>query len=179
MIYLVRHGEAAAGWGTHPDPGLSEAGQQQAAAVAEWLAGQDICEALSSPMQRCRDTASAFGEQTGLSIAIEPAVTEIPTPGEITDWIAWLRGLMSGTWETTPALIQDWRTNLLGKISSLPDQTVVFTHFIAINAIVGALSQRSEVTVFRPYYCSVTTLFNGPGGLKLIEQGEEAASRVL
>ena len=31
MIYLVRHGEAAASWGDHPDPGLSELGQKQAA----------------------------------------------------------------------------------------------------------------------------------------------------
>ena len=34
MIYLVRHGEAAAGWGDHPDPGLSALGQKQAKAVA-------------------------------------------------------------------------------------------------------------------------------------------------
>ncbi len=37
-IHLVRHGEAAAGFGTHKDPGLSELGQKQAESVAHLLA---------------------------------------------------------------------------------------------------------------------------------------------
>ena len=45
MICLVRHGEAEAGWGTSPDPGLSALGLKQAEAVAEQLASQHPNEA--------------------------------------------------------------------------------------------------------------------------------------
>ena len=36
-IHLVRHGKAAAGFGSHKDPGLDDLGRQQAEAVAAML----------------------------------------------------------------------------------------------------------------------------------------------
>ena len=61
----------------------------------------------------------------------------------------------------------------------LPDETVVFSHFIAINAIVGFLSDSPSVTVFRPNYCSITTLEKTANGLALVELGESLDTRVL
>lgn len=37
-IYLIRHGQAAAGFDGHRDPGLSDLGRKQAIAVADDLA---------------------------------------------------------------------------------------------------------------------------------------------
>ena len=37
QIHLVRHGKAAAGFGSHKDPGLDELGHRQAQAVAAML----------------------------------------------------------------------------------------------------------------------------------------------
>ncbi|MGB2220660.1 MAG: phosphoglycerate mutase family protein, partial [Henriciella sp.] len=54
MIMLVRHGEAAASWGAHKDPGLSETGHQQAAVVAEELSFFNHEQIITSPMRRCR-----------------------------------------------------------------------------------------------------------------------------
>ena len=65
MIYFVRHGEAAAGWGEHPDPGLSDKGWIQAEAVAKRLIGLDIQQVFTSPMARCQETASAFADLAG------------------------------------------------------------------------------------------------------------------
>ena len=96
MIYLIRHGEAAASWGEHPDPGLSENGQAQAQMVAEQLAAFPIKSIFSSPMARCRKTASYFGARSGLNVDIDTDVTEIPTPEEVKDRVPWLRALMSG-----------------------------------------------------------------------------------
>ena len=76
MIFLVRHGEAAAGWGDHPDPGLSDLGQAQAHQVASNLADLGATSLISSPMQRCRETASPLAEHLGTSARIEPAVSE-------------------------------------------------------------------------------------------------------
>ena len=179
MIYLVRHGEASAGWGQHPDPGLSEKGQAQAAAVARTLQSNDIQHVLTSPMQRCQETAATFASANQFQLIIEPRVTEIPTPPDIENRVIWLRNLMSGNWAAAPDLIQNWRRTLIETISALPDNTVVFSHFIAINAVVGHLEGYDAVTVFRPDHCSVTQVQPTKSGLKLIIRGEEAGTKVL
>lgn len=179
MIYFVRHGEAAASWGEHPDPGLSDKGWIQAEAVATRLIAMDISAALTSPMTRCQETASAYAEVSGKPLTIEPYVTEIPTPGDVEDRRTWLRNLMAGDWDEAPDLVQTWRSNLLKTVSQLPDNTVVFSHFIAINAIVGHLTGPSSVTVFRPNYCSITVLERKGSELTLVEQGDSLDTRVL
>ncbi len=179
MIYLIRHGEAAAGWGTHPDPGLSATGKSQATDVALVLTQRNISQAYTSPMQRCQETGSAFSKLKGMDLSIEPAVTEIPTPSDIDDRISWLRGLMSGSWSNAPDIVQEWRRGLISTVQNLPANSVVFTHFVAINAIVGHLENTDDVTVFRPNYCSLTKVDNTDGSLSLLERGQSLETKVL
>lgn len=179
MIYLIRHGEAAASWGSHPDPGLSENGRMQAEAVAQRLMNEPISHAITSPMARCQETGSFFANSSDLNLSIVPAVTEIPTPSDVTDRVPWLRALMSGEWKDAPDLVQNWRRGLIDKLTELPDGTVVFTHFVAINAIVGHLEGTDTVTVFRPNYCSVTTVENTAGELRLFARGDSLETKVL
>ena len=98
MIYLIRHGEAAAGWGDHPDPGLSALCAKQAQAVAAQFNAATITNIISSPMQRCRETSAPLSDLLSLTPAIAPQVSEIGTPPDIGDRVTWLRGLMAGTW---------------------------------------------------------------------------------
>lgn len=179
MIHLIRHGQAAASWGDHPDPGLSDLGKQQAAAVAKTLNALPFEHSFTSPMARCRETGSFFSDLSGLDLHVEPHVTEIPTPDGIEDRVAWLRSLMSGDWQTAPSIVENWRSNLLETLNALPAQSVVFTHFVAINAIVGALEATDQVTVFRPNYCSITKIEKTPTGLRLVERGESLETKVL
>ena len=179
MIYLIRHGEAAASWGSHPDPGLSESGQAQAEAVAMTLSSASIERIYSSPMQRCQETGQAFARASGIDLAIEPRVTEIPTPPDVEDRVSWLRNLMSGSWSAAPDLVQAWRNELIATVSALPANTAVFTHFVAINAIVGHLEETDLVTVFRPNYCSLTILEQREGQLRLQARGESLETKVL
>ncbi|MDJ0922458.1 MAG: histidine phosphatase family protein [Henriciella sp.] len=179
MIFLVRHGEAAASWGEHPDPGLSDKGAAQAKQVAQNLHRESISSIISSPMQRCQDTAAAFCDVSGLALNTHLNVSEIPTPGGIKDRVSWLRTLMGGTWTEAPPVVQDWRTNLIETVEALPDQTVVFSHFVAINALVGHLEGSTNVTVFRPTHCSVTRLKRDENGLNLVQRGSEATTQIL
>ena len=179
MIYLVRHGEAAASWGSHPDPGLSDNGRAQAETVAQTLLNEPISHAISSPMARCQETGGFFANVANLSLTIEPAVTEIPTPSDIIDRVPWLRGLMSGQWKDAPDLVNTWRNGLISTLEALPDETVVFTHFVAVNAVVGSIEGTDNVTVFRPNYCSVTKLDNTSGTLRLVERGQSLETKVL
>ncbi|MFI8422954.1 bifunctional RNase H/acid phosphatase [Streptomyces sp. NPDC085479] len=86
---LLRHGETAltpekrfSGSGGS-DPGLSEAGHRQAAAVADALAARGtIQHIVSSPLTRCRQTAEAVAARLGLDVVVEPGLRE-------TDFGAW------------------------------------------------------------------------------------------
>lgn len=179
MIYLVRHGEAAASWGDHPDPGLSPLGCKQAEAASEQLMSYGVSAALSSPMQRCRETARPFEATAGLTALVEPVVSEISTPPEVEDRVPWLRTLMSGTWSEEGRDFLVWRKAMVDRLSRLEGGTVVFTHFVAINAIVADLMEDERVTVFRPGHCSITKLDKVDGRLKVAELGSESATRVL
>ena len=63
MLLLIRHGETAANRRGHllgrADPPLTAVGEAQARAVAAWLPRPDVL--VSSPLQRARQTAGAFG----------------------------------------------------------------------------------------------------------------------
>src|SRR5256885_2204958 len=49
-IYLVRHGRAAADWGSHEDPGLDEIGRAQAETMANELAPRGPLPLIASPL---------------------------------------------------------------------------------------------------------------------------------
>lgn len=114
----------------------------------------------------------------GMVPEIVREVSEIDTPEGIGDRVVWLRNLMAGQWPDDETL-NAWRTNMLAKVERLPDNSVVFTHFVAINALVGLIDASKDVLVFRPGYCSVTQLERTSAGLRVDSKGSEAATRVL
>ncbi|MCA8901093.1 MAG: histidine phosphatase family protein [Hyphomonas sp.] len=179
MIFLVRHGEATAGWGDHPDPGLSDLGHRQAEAAAQALLGFGAKAAVCSPMMRCRETASAFERAAGCAATVEPVVSEIVTPEGVDDRVAWLRGYMEGTWEAEGAAFEIWRRDILMALAALPENTAVFSHFVAINAAVSLIDQDARTIVFRPGHCSITQIDFSGTVPRVAEYGSQAATRVL
>lgn len=176
MIFLVRHGEAASGWGDHPDPGLSDLGHKQAAAASSQLATLGANSLIASPMLRCKETAAPFAKHLDAHVPIVPAVSEIVTPGHVEDRVSWLRDLMSGEW---PDEMLPWCKAAYDVVAALPYGTAVFSHFVAINAIIGQVTGKRDVLVFKPGHCSITRLEQRNGKLHLVELGAEAATRVL
>jgi len=113
LIYLVRHGEAAASWGDHPDPGLSALGQDQAIAVAQQLATKGIKHVVSSPMQRCRETAAPFEVLSGIKSDVETRVSEVGTPSDVEDRVSWLQKIMAGQWTDAGSDLLAWQAQLV------------------------------------------------------------------
>lgn len=179
MLYLIRHGEAAASWGDHPNPGLSELGHRQAEAVAEELAELGVRQIVSSPMQRCRETARPLERLLGVKADIVEEVSEIQTPPGVKDRVSWLRTFMAGTWPMEAKSHVEWRDKMEARLLSMPDRTAVFSHFVAINAIVSKLQDQPETKVFSPTYCSVTILERRAGRLTVQRLGSESETRVL
>ncbi|HBM88421.1 MAG TPA: histidine phosphatase family protein, partial [Rhodobiaceae bacterium] len=58
-IYMIRHGEAAAGWSEDKDPGLSDLGRAQSEAAAKTIMSREASAlpVLSSPLKRCQETS--------------------------------------------------------------------------------------------------------------------------
>ena len=73
-ITMVRHGQAAAGFGEDHDPGLSPLGRQQAAAAADAVESLGPLPILCSPLRRCRETAQALADRWGVTPTVDAAV---------------------------------------------------------------------------------------------------------
>lgn len=81
VLVLLRHGLTNAtgrrltGW--QPGFPLSEAGRAQAEAVADRLAVLPIGAIYSSPLERCRQTASPLARRLRLSVRVRPNLGEV------------------------------------------------------------------------------------------------------
>lgn len=80
-IYLVRHGtHALVGKvlaGRMPGVSLSDEGHAQAARLADHFARESVGAVLSSPLERCQETAAPIAARHGRALAVEPALTEL------------------------------------------------------------------------------------------------------
>lgn len=176
LIQLVRHGRAAAGWDTDVDPALDELGHSQAVAVAVDLAEKGPLEVVSSPLRRCRETAEAYAGPRGIDVAVAEEVREIPSPEgySMDERVDWLRSSMAGEWGALDTRYTDYRDRVVRYVTALRSPTVVFSHFVAINAVIGACLGDDRLVIRRLDNCSVTTVANDAGTLTLVSGGSEA-----
>lgn len=180
IVRLVRHGEAAASYDQHPDPGLSQRGRAQAQAAAEQLAPFGPLAIVSSPMARARETAAPAAERWAAAIAIDPDVSEIPSPGlSPRERGPWLQTIMAGTWDETTAEIRDWRDGVAAAVLAFEQDTVVFSHFVAINAAIAVAIDSSSPRCRHLDHCSITTFDTSKGRLELLDAGAEGATEIL
>jgi broad specificity phosphatase PhoE len=181
-IHFVRHGKAAAGWDGHPDPGLDPLGQTQARLVADRLAALDPMDLVSSPLARARETAEPLAAIWDREVHIEPRVAEIPSPSEdLAERSRWLQDAMGRSWADLGAPWTDWRDALVAWLLGLERDTVIFSHFIAINAALGHAEGNDALVCFRPDNCSVTTfVVDGAEDRRLVVEtrGDEAVTHV-
>jgi broad specificity phosphatase PhoE len=180
-LVLVRHGEAAAGWEGDADPGLSDRGRAQAARAAADLAVLAGTPVVASPLRRTRETAAPIAAALGVDVSVDAAVGEVVTPpafAALDQRGPWLRELMAGRWADADPAVAAWRSGVVSALAALPGDTVVVTHFVAINAAVGAALGDDRVVAFRPGNCSRTVLRIGDDGTTVARLGDEASSVV-
>lgn len=177
VVRLVRHGRAAAGWDVDPDPPLDDLGRAQAEAVCAELSRLAVGDVVTSPLRRCRETSAPLSTAWGVQAVIVPAVAEIPSPEGIAmaDRVGWLREVMAGEWSALGPRYTRYRDEVVSTICALRVDTVVFSHFIAINAVIGAATGDDRMVIRSLDNCSVTTVEVGADGtVRLVEGGREA-----
>ena len=176
LVHLVRHGRAAAGWDVDPDPGLDGVGRAQASELASRLAPLPALPIVTSPFRRCRETAAPLAMSWAVTPAVERLVGEVPSPpgvpmGERVDW---LRGAMSGTWNDLGDEYLAYRDAVVAFIAELATDTVVVSHFVAINAVIGACLVDDRVVIRSLDNASVSVVDVAGGRFTLVSGGHEA-----
>ena len=137
-IYLVRHGEATEGW-TSQDPPLSELGKLQAKSLMTFVNSIfdensiNNTNVISSPLNRCKETASLAIEKKYLEIAINDNFRELPSPTlDLEKRVNWLRRVLPLTWsellkdkETKDSGVNfiQWKKNIMNNIYSINKNT--------------------------------------------------------
>lgn len=105
-LLLVRHGHSSANGegilaGRLPGIPLTDKGREQAASLADRFAGADVARIVSSPLERCVDTAAPLAKALGMEVCIEDDLQECA-------YGAWTgRGLAELAKEPLWATVQD------------------------------------------------------------------------
>jgi broad specificity phosphatase PhoE len=145
--------------------------------VADRLAAAGPVPIVTSPLRRCQETAAALASRWNVTPVIDAAVAEIPSPVGVPmgERVAWLRQAMAGEWAALGARYTDYRDAVAAWITACAEDTIVFSHFVAINAAIGAATGDDRLVIASLDNCSVTTFgIDETGGLRLVEVGAEA-----
>ena len=175
-LLLVRHGEAAESWGKHPDPGLSELGIKQSASLVnnKMLELLDSYSFVSSPKLRAKITAEPLIKKFNKELIIQDAYSEIPSDDiDNSQKKAWLTNVMNTDIRDLPDFVANWRNNIIKHSLGVSQNTIIFTHFMVINALVSSLLQKSALMYFYPNYVSVTKITFENKEVKSISLGDE------
>jgi broad specificity phosphatase PhoE len=180
VIYLIRHGQAEAGWNMQEDPGLNDAGRQQAQQAARALSERGPLPVIASPLRRTRETANEFEMMWRRPATIDSRIAEIPSLGmTLAERGEWLKGLMKRRWQELDEVIQSWRRAAIESLLGISQDTVVVSHYMIINAVASWATDDERVVCCKPLPGSRTTLERIGETFRIIEVGVEGTSKVL
>jgi broad specificity phosphatase PhoE len=174
---MVSQGRAAAGWDTALDPELDELGHAQAREVADQLQSLQLGNIITSPLLRCQQTAEPLGLKWNVVPQVFAEVSEIPSPKGVamSDRIVWLRQAMQGTWSDLGADYVAYRDCITEFVRGIQTDAVIFSHFIAINAVIGGVLGDDRLVIRSLDNCSITIFESDTtGNLSLTQGGHEA-----
>ena len=160
-IILIRHGEASAAWGDDPDPVLSQLGENQAIELIDnnELLFLENYHFISSPKSRALMTAAPLAKKYNKDVEINAVFSEIPSNGiELKNKKNWLTEIIKMDLINLPNEVNDWRSELTKQILSIKRDTIIFSHFMVINALIAELTNNKNLLCFYPDYTSVTKI---------------------
>ena len=160
-LLLIRHAKPAANWDVSDDAGLDPTGRGP---LAGRRAGRRARPARSASDRDVTvaahpETAAPLADAWSMEPVVDPTVGEIASPGvTMEERSSWLRVVMAAQWADLDESLQSWRESLLATLVALPTDTVVVTHFVAINTVVGACTGDERVLSFSPTHTSITEI---------------------
>jgi len=191
QLILIRHAETRRVEAeTGPaDPGLTEAGHDQARRLAGWLGETEPLDHIaSSPLLRARQTAEPIGERFGLALQVVPELAEfdsgastyIPMEEMKATGHPRLRAMLEGRWgelgdSMDPvAFRRSVVVSLDGIAAANPGQSVaVVCHGAVINAYLGDVIGTPRLLWFEPRYTSLHRVLVSRDGIRSVQSINE------
>ncbi len=190
-LLLIRHAlpRRVEAVGRPADPPLSEVGQRQAVALAEWLRDEAVDAVYTSPMRRARETAVPLAASKGLDAVVVEGVAEFDRDAEAYVPMEELKAagdprwqdLIEGRYFDDGALdAEEFQRTVVGAIDTIVAENrsrtaAVVCHGGVINAVVGHVLGIDEFMVFEPTYTSITRIRASSRGHRMIVSLNEAA----
>ena len=180
-IILIRHGEAASGWSDDSDPGLSNLGKSQAEAVKENLESftSQNFQLISSPKKRAIETAQPTSLDWKSEIKIDDAFSEIPASNiKLERRMEWLKSMMNMDIAMLPEDVKEWRSRIIKKLKNIKSNSIIFSHFMVINVVVGYIKNHPILLSMYPDNGSLTKIKVSNGEISLIKIGDEKNTKI-
>jgi probable phosphoglycerate mutase len=191
QLLLIRHGEtqrveAESGIA---NPGLTEAGHDQAKRLAAWLAAHERIDALAvSPLLRARQTAEPLAAVLGCDAVVIEELAEfdaastsyIPMEEMRSTQHPRLRAMVEGRWGEFGAPVEPevFRSTIVGTLDRLAGEhpggrLAVVCHGAVINAYVGDVIGTPRLLWFEPRYTSISRVLVSRSGVRSVESLNE------
>ena len=133
---------------------------------------------ISSPLRRAQETAAAFANTRGDTARVDPRFSEVRSPVPLSGRKAWLQEFMRQDWTEQSDDLWKWRRDILSGLKQATGPTVVFCHFLVINAVIAEIKNKPEVLQVYPANASFHELKLDAGELSLVKLGQQMETRI-
>ena len=133
---------------------------------------------LSSPLKRAQETAAAFAQKRGVAVNVDPRFSEVRSPVPLSGRKAWLQAFMRQDWSEQSEDLWSWRNDIISGLKACEGPTVIFCHFLVINAVVAEINRQSAVLQVYPANASYHELSLVGDELSLVQLGEQMETLV-
>jgi probable phosphoglycerate mutase len=183
-LLLIRHAlplRIDEGHGSGPaDPALAPRGVDQAVALAEWLATEQVDALWASPMRRALETAGPVAERLGLAVTVDEGLAEWDREALSYVPIEELKAANDPRWHQPPERPEHFMAVVVEAVERVvaahPSQRVaVVCHGGVINAYAGHVLGVDDPLFFVPNYTSISRVLASAAGPRSIGSLNESA----
>ncbi len=193
-LLVIRHAEpvrvtAAESGGGPVDPELTRRGHDQAARLADWLAGEGVDHVTSSPLRRARETAAPLASALGLDVAIDDQLCEYDANADSYIPIEELRetkderwqAMIDGRWEDFGGESPEvFRARVVTRLDQVivehpGERVAVVCHGGVVNVYLAALLGIDRHLWFDPGYTSISRVRASRAGARSVGSINELA----
>ena len=123
-------------------------------------------------------TAAAFASKRGDDVRVDPRFSEVRSPVPLSGRKAWLQEFMRQDWSEQSEDLWEWRRDILSGLKEVTGPTVLFCHFLVINAVIAEIENKPEVLQVYPANASFHELKLEGGELSLVQLGQQMKTRI-
>jgi len=112
-------------------------------------------------------------------ITIDDAFSEIPASNiKLERRMEWLKSMMNMDIAMLPEDVKEWRSRIIKKLKNIKSNSIIFSHFMVINVVVGYIKNHPILLSMYPDNGSLTKIKVSNGKISLIKIGDEKNTKI-